>query len=153
MRARSPVSVREGQGVVLLCGTPPHHGGKMGGSPRRSTIPCGISTGICLCVHYLGLQQIWVLVLQKTRFQGCFFIVLLGSRSCCSLGCCKVSKTLCWHSWLSQGFGPCGMAEKQPSAIPPTPKLLQVSLESFPLQFLLLQCPHLNPASDTSDLS
>ncbi|XP_039932074.1 contactin-6 isoform X2 [Hirundo rustica] len=26
-RARSPVSVREGQGVVLLCGTPPHHGG------------------------------------------------------------------------------------------------------------------------------
>ncbi|KAF4792079.1 contactin 6 [Turdus rufiventris] len=25
-RARSPVSVREGQGVVLLCGTPPHHG-------------------------------------------------------------------------------------------------------------------------------
>ncbi|XP_041869607.1 contactin-6 isoform X2 [Corvus kubaryi] len=27
MRLRSPVSVREGQGVVLLCGTPPHHGG------------------------------------------------------------------------------------------------------------------------------
>uniref|UniRef100_A0A8C3EWM5 Contactin 6 n=1 Tax=Corvus moneduloides TaxID=1196302 RepID=A0A8C3EWM5_CORMO len=26
-RLRSPVSVREGQGVVLLCGTPPHHGG------------------------------------------------------------------------------------------------------------------------------
>uniref|UniRef100_U3KGC1 Contactin 6 n=1 Tax=Ficedula albicollis TaxID=59894 RepID=U3KGC1_FICAL len=26
-RPRSPVSVREGQGVVLLCGTPPHHGG------------------------------------------------------------------------------------------------------------------------------
>ncbi|TRZ10237.1 hypothetical protein HGM15179_016870, partial [Zosterops borbonicus] len=25
-RPRSPVSVREGQGVVLLCGTPPHHG-------------------------------------------------------------------------------------------------------------------------------
>lgn len=26
---RSPVRVREGQGVVLLCGPPPHSGGKM----------------------------------------------------------------------------------------------------------------------------
>lgn len=28
MKMRSTVSVREGQGVVLLCGTPPRAGGK-----------------------------------------------------------------------------------------------------------------------------
>lgn len=31
-KTRSTVSVREGQGVVLLCGPPPHFGGMVGGT-------------------------------------------------------------------------------------------------------------------------
>lgn len=51
---RSAVSVREGQGVVLLCGTPPRAGGK--GHPRLSaSTGAGCRDGEMSLCHYRNL--------------------------------------------------------------------------------------------------
>lgn len=51
---RSAVSVREGQGVVLLCGTPPRAGGK--GHPRLSaSTGAGCRDGEMSVCHYGNL--------------------------------------------------------------------------------------------------
>lgn len=48
MKTRSAVSVREGQGVVLLCGPPPHHGGTWSssesGAAQRMDLGCSVTT-------------------------------------------------------------------------------------------------------------
>lgn len=128
-------------GPALWNSSPPRRYGEGQPEPpllclRRSRIPYGIGTGICLCINYWAYNKFGFCFFKRHWVRtvlGPFFIVLWGSRTCHSLGrskdSMKVCKTLCCHSWLSQGLGPHGMAEEQPSAILPTPELLQVSME------------------------
>lgn len=165
MKTRSTVSVREGQGVVLLCGPPPHYGGTMNNSTlyaaRTSTaiarqkeparFPAWLAPEL-ICAGSEWVWQIGIKFLQKTlRFtlpRGPFFVILRSLERLERV--VTVWVTQAEEAWksnkLSPGISGCPSSFTHWQFFLHQTHFRSVWNDYFTFQCLTLQCCSLNPS-------
>lgn len=89
---RSPVRVREGQGVVLLCGPPPHSGGKL--------FFFFLTLMVFLCDKLLKITDLYQICLRWLYCYCVFFLFFIvgvcGGTLYCAIPFSVLAKKILW---------------------------------------------------------